>query len=201
MGYKCYPQVSTGSARISRKNPAGLLTINCKYRVQSLVTCLLFLQAKSNGAYSFLLEPQEAKRRLDDVYRVLLIIGPILTFSFDYYNLPGVENFVYNVGYPFLIAAVFLWAIPHLTSIRGEYTVKLFGLILIWYVSFGLFFIIYLKQGTAIAAIIVDLAATLFVTYLAGKDLKGARLITDRTAKLMMLVAVAVALLTVPLIL
>jgi hypothetical protein len=141
------------------------------------------------------------KRRFDDVYRVLLIIGPILTFSFDYYKLPGVDHFVYNVGYPFLIASVFIWAIPHLMAKNWEYTVKLFGLMLIWYVSFGLFFIVYLKQSTAYAAILIDLAVTLGVIYLAGSDLKIVRLISDRTAKLMLLVAVVVILLTVPLIL
>jgi hypothetical protein len=57
---------------------------------------------------------------------------------------------------------------------KWEYTVKLFGLILIGYVSFGLFFIVYLKLNTAYAAIIIDATVTLGVTYLAGKDLKGA---------------------------
>lgn len=146
-------------------------------------------------------ESQEVKRRFDDVYRVLLIIGPILTFSFDYYDLPSVDNFVYNVGYPFLIASVFIWAIPHLTSKYWEYTVKLFGLVLIWYVSFGLFFIVYLKQSTAYAAILIDLAVTLGVIYLAGRNLKSARLISGRTAKVMLVLTVIVVLLTVPLIL
>jgi hypothetical protein len=153
------------------------------------------------GAFWFLSETQEVKRRFDDVYRVLLIIGPILTFSFDYYNLPSVDNFVYNVGYPFLIASVFIWAIPHLMAKEWEYNAKLFGLILIWYVSFGLFFIVYLKQSTAYAAIIIDLAVTLGVTYLAGRNLKNARLISYTTAKVMLVLAVVVVLLTVPLIL
>jgi hypothetical protein len=153
------------------------------------------------GAYYFLSESQEVRRRFDDVYRVLLVIGPILTFSFDYYNLPGVDNFVYNVGYPFLVASVFIWAIPHLVAKNWEYTVKLFGLMLIWYVSFGLFFIVYLKQSTAYAAIIIDLAVTLGVIYLAGNDLKKAQLISNRTAKLMLVLAVVVVLLTIPLIL
>jgi hypothetical protein len=145
-------------------------------------------------------ESQDVKRRFDDVYRVLLVIGPILSFSFSNYSLPGAQDFVYNVGYPFLIASVFIWAIPHLMAKKWEYTVKLFGLILIWYVSFGLFFIVYLKQSTALAAIIIDLAATLFATYLAGRDLNSAGLISKLTTKLMMVLAVVVVLLTVPLI-
>ena len=144
---------------------------------------------------------QDVKRRFDDVYRVLLVIGPILSFSFSNYSLPGAQDFVYNVGYPFLIASVFLWALPHLTAKSWEYTVKLFGLILIWYVSFGLFFIVYFKQTTAIMAVFIDLLATLLATYLAGRDLKTAGLISGRTAKLMMVLAVVVVMLTVPLIL
>jgi hypothetical protein len=56
-------------------------------------------------------DPQEAKRRFDDVYRALLVIGPILSVSFSNYSLSqSVTNFVYYAGFPALITAVLLWA-------------------------------------------------------------------------------------------
>ena len=57
-------------------------------------------------------DPQEAKRRFDDVYRALLVIGPILSFSFSNYSLSqNMINFIYYAGFPSLITAVLLWPI------------------------------------------------------------------------------------------
>jgi hypothetical protein len=140
------------------------------------------------------------KRRFDDVYRVLLVIGPIMSFAFSNYALAAAQNFVYNIGYSFLIASVFLWAIPHLVAKKWEYSIKLIGLVLAWFASFGLFFIVYLKESSGILALVIDIAATLVITYIAGRDLKNAQVISPRTAKLTIIFAVLVGLLAVLLI-
>jgi hypothetical protein len=78
-------------------------------------------------------DPQEAKRRFDDVYRALLVIGPILSFSFSNYSLSeNMINFVYYAGFPALITAVLLWAVANLLNKPWEYYVKFIGYDCIW---------------------------------------------------------------------
>ena len=48
----------------------------------------------------------EVKRRFDDVYRTLLVIGPVLSFAFSNYAASNIfEQFVYDLGYPALMSS------------------------------------------------------------------------------------------------
>ena len=57
------------------------------------------------------------KQKGDDVYRSLLVIGPILSFAFTNYQLQtDFSDFVYYVGFPALITAVLIWAFSSLMN-------------------------------------------------------------------------------------
>ena len=64
----------------------------------------------------------EVKRRFDDVYRTLLVIGPVLSFAFSNYAASNIfEQFVYDLGYPALMSSILIWALAHFLGERWEY--------------------------------------------------------------------------------
>ena len=119
-------------------------------------------------------DPQEAKRRFDDVYRALLVIGPILSFSFSNYSLSqNMITFIYVAGFPALITAVLLWAFSNLMNKSWEYQVKFIGYALIWFACTILFTIVYTHgdpahsfwywAGICVTVIVVYLTGNIFV--------------------------------------
>lgn len=89
----------------------------------------------------------EYKRRFDEVYRTLLVIGPILAFSFTNYGTsPTFRSFVYSMGFPLLVTSILLWAVAHLLHRRWEYQIKIIGYCGIWFTSFTLFAIVYVER-------------------------------------------------------
>lgn len=51
----------------------------------------------------------DVKRRFDDVYRTLLVIGPVLSFAFSNYAASSIfEQFVFNFGYPALMTSLLI---------------------------------------------------------------------------------------------
>jgi hypothetical protein len=61
---------------------------------------------------------------------------------------------------------------------KMEYSIKLFGLVLIWFTAFGLFFIVYLKDSRSIASLVIDVLVTMTVTFIASNQLSKAGLIS-----------------------
>jgi hypothetical protein len=143
---------------------------------------------------------KDVKAKFDDVYRALLLIGPILSFAFsNYTSLVDAKNFVYNIGYPFLIGSIFLWAVPHLIGGKREYSIKLFGLVLIWFAAFGLFFIVYLNDTRGIVSLVIDVLVTVVITFIAGDQLRKVGLISSRLMKAMPAFIILIGLATFPL--
>jgi hypothetical protein len=133
-------------------------------------------------------DSQEAKRRFDDVYRALLVIGPILSFSFSNYSLsPSVTNFVYYAGFPALITSVLLWAIAHLLNKSWEYHVKFIGYDCIWFACLVLMSIVYTKGDPAHSAWYWSgIAVTVIIAYLTGNIFVKNNIIDRKYGLLMM---------------
>lgn len=134
-------------------------------------------------------DPQEAKRRFDDVYRVLLVIGPILSFSFSNYSLSqNIVDFIYYVGFPALITAVLLWAFSNLMNRSWEYQVKFIGYVLIWYACSILFSIVY-TEGDPASSLWYwgGIAVTAIVAYITGQTFVKNKIVSQRFSILMVL--------------
>lgn len=134
-------------------------------------------------------DPQEAKRRFDDVYRALLVIGPILSFAFGNYSLSqNMVDFVYYVGFPALITAVLLWAFSNLMNRSWEYQVKFIGYVLIWYACSILFSIVY-TEGDPASSLWYwgGIAITAIVAYITGQTFVRNNIISQRFSILMVL--------------
>lgn len=57
----------------------------------------------------------DVRRRFDDVYRTLLVIGPVLSFAFSNYAASSIfKQFVFNFGYPALMTSILIWGVAHL---------------------------------------------------------------------------------------
>jgi hypothetical protein len=70
----------------------------------------------------------DVKRRFDDAYRTLLVIGPVLSFSFTNYAASNTfEQFVFNFGYPAMMTSILIWGLAHLFGQRWEYHIKFIG--------------------------------------------------------------------------
>jgi hypothetical protein len=98
-----------------------------------------------------------------------------------------------------LIASIFLWVVPHLIGGKMEYSIELFGLVLIWFTAFGLFFIVYLKDSRGIASLVIDVFVTMTITFIASNQLRKAGLISSRVMKTMPAFILIIGLITFPL--
>lgn len=132
-------------------------------------------------------DPQEAKRRFDDVYRALLVIGPILSFSFSNYSLSqNMVDFIYYVGFPALITAVLIWAFSNLMNRSWEYQAKFIGYILIWYACSILFSIVY-TEGDPSSSLWYwgGIAVTAIIAYITGQTFVRNNIISQKYSILM----------------
>jgi len=143
------------------------------------------------GVLGMINDPTEAKRRFDDVYRALLVIGPILSFSFSNYSLSqNVVDFIYYAGFPALITAVLLWAIANLISGPREYQVKFVGYICIWFACSILFTIVYLKDPSSFVWYWLGIAVTVIVAYITGQIFVRNNIISRRYSVLMVILSI-----------
>lgn len=144
-------------------------------------------------------ESQEAKRRFDDVYRALLVIGPILSFSFSNYSISqNMINFVYYAGFPALITAVLLSAIGTLLNKLWEYCAKFIGYDCIWFACSILFIIVYMKGDPIYSAWYwLGIVVTVIIAYLTGDILVKGNVISRNYAIAMTILPVALGLIAV----
>ncbi len=105
----------------------------------------------------------DVKRRFDDVYRTLLVIGPVLSFAFSNYAASSIfKQFVFNFGYPALMTSILIWGVAHLLGQRWEYHMKFIGYVLIWFTFLVLASMVYV-QGEPLGSIWYEVAAGLAV--------------------------------------
>lgn len=142
-------------------------------------------------------DPQEAKRRFDDVYRSLLVIGPILSFAFSNYSLSqDVSTFIYYIGFPALITAVILWALSDLMNKSWEYHAKFIGYVFIWFACSSLFSIVYFGGGGLSGYIwyLAGIAVTAIVTYITGQIFVKNNIVSQKYSILMVLLPIILGL-------
>jgi|GEM_PF-5140073 len=122
----------------------------------------------------------DVKRRFDDVYRILLVIGPVLSFSYgNYSGTTTFTDFVYSIGFPALMTAVLFWAVPHMLKEKWEYEVKLIGYGLIWFTFLMLAAIVYMKGDLQHSAwFFVAVIVTMIVVLLTGFMMLRTRIIS-----------------------
>ncbi len=122
----------------------------------------------------------EVKRRFDDVYRTLLVIGPVLSFAFSNYAASNIfEQLVYDLGYPALMSSILIWALAHFLGERWEYHIKLIGYVIIWFTFLVLASMVYV-QGDPKGSIWYGAAAglTIIISYLSGSAFNRAGIIS-----------------------
>jgi hypothetical protein len=144
-------------------------------------------------------DPQEAKRRFDDVYRSLLVIGPILSFAFSNYSLSqNFSTFIYYVGFPALITAVLLWAFSNLMNRSWEYHVKFIGYVFIWFSCSSLFSIVYTKGENPLGFVwfLAGIAVTAIVAYITGQIFVKNNIISQRYSMLMVILPIVLGLIS-----
>jgi hypothetical protein len=55
----------------------------------------------------------DVKRRFDDVYRTLPVIGPVLSFALSSYAASSIlKELVFDFGYPALMTSILIWGSP-----------------------------------------------------------------------------------------
>jgi hypothetical protein len=125
-------------------------------------------------------QASDVKRRFDDVYRTLMVIGPVLSFAFSNYATSDLfKQFVSIFGYPALMTSILLWGIAHLLGQRWEYHVKLIGYVLIWFTFLVLASIVYVG-GDPLGSIWYEAAAGLVIVlaFLTGRAMAKANIIS-----------------------
>ncbi len=146
-------------------------------------------------------DAQEVKRRFDDVYRTLLVIGPVLSFSFsNYAPIDVLKNFVTNIGYPALMMAILLWTIPHFMKRSWEFQAKFVGYVLIWFTFLVLAAIVYIGRNPQSSAFyFVAVALTLIVTFLTGRMMTRTKIVSRRYSRGMLVLVIVLGAISLPL--
>ncbi len=146
-------------------------------------------------------DAQEAKRRFDDAYRALLVIGPALSFSFSNYAPIGVlKDFVTNIGFPALMTAILLWTVPHLLKKSWEFQAKFAGYVFIWFTFLVLASIVYIgSDPRSVVFYLVAVILTLVVTYLTGRIMTQEIVVSKRFSILMLALAIYLSIISLPL--
>ncbi|MDW5564230.1 MAG: hypothetical protein SA339_13530 [Methanomassiliicoccus sp.] len=125
-------------------------------------------------------QDSDAKKRFDDVYRALMVIGPVLSFAFsNYASSNTLERFVYTFGYPALMTSIIIWGISHSLGRRWEYYAKCIGYVIIWYTFLVLAGVVYV-EGELLSSIWYEAAAGLAIAiiFFGARTLTLARVIT-----------------------
>lgn len=147
-------------------------------------------------------ERMENRRRFDDTYKILLIIGPVLSFSLNSYSSSNVvQNFVQDVGFSILMISALLWALPNLFAGRWQYHFKLIGFILLVFVFLILCAIVFVQgQFRSYAWYITVAILLVLVTYFSSDLLAKEEAISPRYKWAMVGFSVFFMLILIPLI-
>ena len=144
-------------------------------------------------------DSEVVKKRFDDAYRSLLTVAGIFAFAFSNYAQGVSTNFIYKIGIPFVLTAVVVWSISHINNKKWEYQAKFAGFILVWFATFGLLSIIYMKDvaGTLLGPggwLIVDSIVTLGLIPVVGRSFVNTGIMTRRYTIFMMAFAIFIGL-------
>jgi hypothetical protein len=147
-------------------------------------------------------EKLDIRRRFDDTYKILLIIGPVLSFSLNSFSSSDVtRNFVQDVGFSFLMLSALFWALPNIFASKRQYQFKMIGFILVVFVFLILCAIVFSRGQfmSFIWYIFVVFLLTL-ITYKAGEILVKDQAISQRYQRTMVLFSTTLGIIMVPLI-
>jgi hypothetical protein len=137
----------------------------------------------------------DVKRRFDDVYRTLMVIGPVLSFAFGNYATSSVfMKFVFNFGYPALMTSILIWGVAHLLGHKWEYHAKLIGYVTIWFTFLVLASIVYV-QGAPIGSIWYQAAAgmTILISFFSARAMARANIVSRGYEAAMVILAFVLA--------
>jgi hypothetical protein len=147
-------------------------------------------------------EKLDIRRRFDDTYKLLLIIGPVLSFSLNSFSTSDVtQKFVQDIGFSFLMLSALFWALPNLFASERQYQFKMIGFVLLTFVFLILCAIVFSRGQfmSFIWYIFVVIFLTL-ITYKAGELLVKDKAISKKYQWIMVLFSAIVGILMVPLI-
>jgi hypothetical protein len=141
-------------------------------------------------------------RRFDDTYKILLIIGPVLSFSLNSYSSSDVvQRFVQDLGFSILMISALLWALPNLFAGRMQYNFKLIGFVLLIFVFLILCAIVFIQgQFRSFAWYLIVAALLVLVTYLTSNLLAEGGVVSPRYKWVMVAFSVTFALILIPVI-
>jgi hypothetical protein len=145
-------------------------------------------------------EKLDIRRRFDDTYKLLLIIGPVLSFSLNSFSTSDVtQNFVQDIGFSFLMLSALFWALPNIFASKRQYQFKMIGFILLVFVFLILCAIVFSRGQfmSFIWYIFVVFLLTL-ITYKAGEILVKDQAISHRYQRTMVLFSTALGIIMVP---
>jgi hypothetical protein len=145
-------------------------------------------------------EKLDIRRRFDDTYKILLIIGPVLSFSLNSFSSSDVtRNFVQDVGFSFLMLSALFWALPNIFAGKRQYQFKMIGYILLVFVFLTLCAIVFSRGQfmSFIWYIFVVIFLTL-ITYKAGELLVNDRAISHRYQWIMVISSAIVGIVMIP---
>lgn len=147
-------------------------------------------------------ENLDIRRRFDDTYKLLLIIGPVLSFSLNSFSTSDVtQKFVQDIGFSFLMLSALFWALPNIFASKRQYQFKMIGFILLVFVFLILCAIVFSRGQfmSFIWYIFVVFFLTL-ITYKAGEILVKDQAISQRYQRTMVLFSTTLGIIMVPLI-
>jgi|WetSurMetagenome_2_1015567.scaffolds.fasta_scaffold727513_2 hypothetical protein len=148
------------------------------------------------------LKKRDLRRRFDDTYKTLLVIGPVLSYSLTNFSDSDVtENFVRNIGYQYLILSVLLWALPNLFAGRTQYLFKMAGFVIIVYVFLIITFIVF-DRGRFYSPLwyILVVLVSMVITHQAGKLLIEDGVLAQRDNWIMVVFSLILGVITIPLV-
>jgi hypothetical protein len=147
-------------------------------------------------------EQLDIRRRFDDTYKLLLIIGPVLSFSLNSFSTSDVtQKFVQDIGFSFLMLSALFWALPNIFASKRQYQFKMIGFILLVFVFLILCAIVFSRGQfmSFIWYIFVVFFLTL-ITYKAGEILVKDQAISQRYQRTMVLFSITLGIIMVPMI-
>jgi hypothetical protein len=147
-------------------------------------------------------EELDIRRRFDDTYKLLLIIGPVLSFSLNSFSTSDVtQKFVQDIGFSFLMLSALFWALPNIFASKRQYQFKMIGFVLLVFVFLILCAIVFSRGQfmSFIWYIFVVFFLTL-ITYKAGEILVKDQAISQRYQRTMVLFSTTLGIIMVPLI-
>jgi hypothetical protein len=147
-------------------------------------------------------EQLDIRRRFDDTYKLLLIIGPVLSFSLNSFSTSDVtQKFVQDIGFSFLMLSALFWALPNIFASKRQYQFKMIGFILLVFVFLILCAIVFSRGQfmSFIWYIFVVFFLTL-ITYKAGEILVKDQAISQRYQRTMVLFPITLGIIMVPMI-